>query len=178
MKGLEKLISDNRELFDDSEPSPGHAERFRNKLAFSPRARLRKNLLYLSKVAAAAVVLISISVFLFRYSTRDLGQLISSGLAPSDLPIELQEVEKYYSLLSFQQVNSIDTLAISGEEAESVKADAMLQINELDENATELRKIYTENPNDERILAAIVNNQKMKEQVMNGIISKLNKVKK
>jgi hypothetical protein len=45
----------------------------------------------------------------------------------------------------------------------------------LDAGTKELQRSLAENPNDERIQAAIIQNQQMKEGIMNTILSKLNK---
>jgi hypothetical protein len=48
----------------------------------------------------------------------------------------------------------------------------------LDANTSELTKAYRENPDDERITAAIIRNQQMKETITKNMIQQMNQVKK
>ena len=63
MDKLEKYVAENRNLFDDSEPSEGHLDKFREKLESQPVASLGMNRSLLLKVAAGLLILLTVSVF-------------------------------------------------------------------------------------------------------------------
>jgi len=69
----------------------------------------------------------------------------------------------------------VDKLANDPAEAGRINKEAMKEIEALDENTRDLQKSLAENPNCERLQAAVIQNQQMKEGIMNTIVSNLKK---
>ncbi|MBM3404933.1 MAG: hypothetical protein FJY10_08600 [Bacteroidetes bacterium] len=177
MSKFDEHIRENRQFFDDLEPPQGHFERFEQRLTQGAEKKSRRNAFFFLKVAASLAVVVTILFFLLKGTVKDVGEMISGELTPADLPQEVQEAMAYYQHKTYHESGMIDSLAISSEEAEGIRSVYLREIKTLDANNLELRKAYNENPNDERILAAIISNEKMKETVLETIIRQMGQPK-
>ncbi|MCK9205190.1 MAG: hypothetical protein M0P58_12255, partial [Bacteroidales bacterium] len=179
MSVIEKFIRDHREEFDTVEPDPGHFQRFEARLQQRPTARTpalsHSGMLW---VAALIVILISVSVFAFDFATQEIRDRFNNREANAELPLEVREVVQYYDVRVTNRIGQLNALASNNEEARELRTDAMKEIQTLDVNTGELKKSLAENPNNERILAALIQNQQMKEGIINDIIDHLSQVKK
>jgi hypothetical protein len=179
MSEIQKFIRENREKFDDSEPLSGHFERFAARLneqpAMQPRTSHRSPVL---KVAAIIVVLISVSVFIIDFATREIRERFAIDDNSNELPAEIREAMQYYENQSNTKIATMHQLAANRQDADALNASAFNEIRSLDATTSELKKSLAENPGNERILDAIIQNQQMKETMLNTIISKLSDSKK
>ena len=179
MTQLDEFIHKHRSDFNDHEPDPGHFSRFEQRLVASALLRfppIHRGLML--KVAAIILLFISVSVFIFDLSTRAIRERLFNEQAMTELPVEIREAMQYYDQKADRQLVEINKLATTGKEAEELNQSAIQQIKALDDNTLELRKNLNENPDNGRIQDAILQNQKMKEGVLNTIISQLNLQKK
>jgi len=85
---------------------------------------------------------------------------------------------QYYDQQVDQQLTEISKLSNTSGEARELNQSAMKQIQALDDNTLELRKNLAESPGNGRIQEAILQNQKMKEGVLNTILFQLNSKKR
>jgi hypothetical protein len=179
MDKLEKFVKENHELFEDSEPPLGHFERFEEKLdqQFGP-VRVGMNRLFLLKIAAGLLILMTVSVFLFDFAAQRFRDYSQNTLSGKELPDELQEAVNYYDEVAAGHLNKIHTLACCGQDSKKLYSMASGEMDALDANAIELKKTLKENPGDERVQSALIRNQQMKETVMNNIIRKMQNAKK
>lgn len=179
MKDLEKYVTDNLDLFNDAEPGPDHFEKFRNKLEQQDNKgfNLRRSGLML-KAAAVILIFMTIGVFIFDRSIQGLRNFLIPQTATVVLPADVNDALQYYSQQASQGMNEINQLSGSGEDAQQLKNMALKDLRTLDANTSELTRAYRQNPEDDRITAAIIRNQQMKETVMKNIIQEMSKTKK
>jgi hypothetical protein len=175
MKKIEEIIKNNKEVFSDLEPSDGHFERFSEKLNAEHQHRESWFERYAIAIRIAAGVLIFLAVSTLIYTDRLPGikNLFTQRLASAELPLELVEAMQYYNILSDKKVNQIDELASSTDEATRIKEKAENELKVLEENATDLENEYAQNPNNERILNALLLNQRKKAEILDKILNTL-----
>jgi hypothetical protein len=173
---LEKLIQENRDQFDSMEPLDGHFERFSERLGLSDEKIIAPSSRFsMLKVAAVILVIITGSVIVFDLATRSIREKFASTVAVKQMPEELSEAVQYYDARATAQLREVHKLANSPEQAVIINEDAVMAMNNLDEDTRELQQSLAENPNCERLQAAIIQNQQMKEGIVNNIVNTLNK---
>jgi hypothetical protein len=177
---IEEKILNNRDAFDQSEPHPGHLDKFREKLE---GLRLVKEESFFEKhnliirIAAGFIIFITIGILLYSGSFSGLRNLLSERLVAANLPAEMIEVMEYYNIVTTKKISQIDALAVSEDEAERVKGKAYMVLEGLEAERLELEKEYASNTNNERILSALVINQRKKSEILDKILNTLNQVK-
>jgi len=170
---IEDLIRENKTFFDGSEPSEGHFERFQAKLearsyTFTKRVRVLPYLLR----AAAVAILVTLSSL---WSWEHILSPDSKRMSLSDVSPEYGEVERYY----VQQVNlmedEIKALPIddNGQEKEILLA----ELESMDDMYEELQKDLKANPDDERVINAMIEHYQKKVDVMTYILTQLKEVR-
>lgn len=179
MKDLEKYVKDNLDQFNEAEPGPDHFEKFRNKfeLQGDKGFNLQRSGMML-KIAAAILIFLTIAVFIFDHSINGLRNILIPQTATVVFPADVRDAMQYYSQEASQGIIEINQLAGSGEEAQRLKDMTLNDLRSLDANTSELTRAYRENPDDERITAAIIRNQQMKETIVKNIIQEMNQSKK
>lgn len=159
MSDIEDIIKNHRSSFFDEDPPPGHMNRFHNKL---PGNRW---LLPLMKVAVVVVLLISITLALY-YQNFD------NELTLENISTELAETEKYYQSVLNKKLSQLEKI-LNDEQYRNVKS----ELKVMDKNYMYLKEDLKLNPNDQRIIHAMLNNYQLKidllQQVMDQI--KINK---
>lgn len=174
MDKLEKFITKNRESFDDAEPLTGHFSRFEEKLdqqqSHSGFA-IDKN--FLLKIAAGLLILLTVSVYIFDFAANRLSKNLSGESRSAIISTEMQDVINYYDDAASTKLGQIDKLACCGQDTRKVHSMANNEMNSLNANSAELQKALSENPGNERIQAAIIQNHQMKEKVMNQVVSQM-----
>ncbi len=179
MKEIEKIIETHRAEFDDREPSPGHLSRFEMRLNEDKVGRIiRMRHPMLLKIAALVLLLITLSVVLLNQKTRLFRFLPEFDYAYAELPSEVTEAMQYYDGQAIRQLDEINKLSGSGMQAKELNQAIVREMQSLDDNTAALKKAFSENPHNERILDAIIQNQKMKETITNTILSQLDQSKK
>jgi ABC-type Na+ efflux pump permease subunit len=179
MPNLEKYIKDHLDEFDSQEPDPNHFRKFEDRLkagaAMKPVPRNRSLML---RVAAIIVILISLSVFLFDFATREIRQKFARDGQGTELPAEIREAVQYYNNQTNTQIATIHKLAATRNDGSTVSESALLEVKNIDSKTKELRESLAGNPGNEHILDAIIRNQQMKEAMLNTIIEQLSLYKK
>ncbi len=176
MDNLDNLIHDNRDQFDAIEPLDGHFERFAEKMGFPEQTAVAVPSRFgLLKVAAIILVIITGSIAVFDLATRSIRERFSSDKAGVEMSDEFSEAIRYYDSRAMAQMKEVRKLASDPVQADLINGDALKEMQALDESTRDLQKSLAENPNCERLQAAVIQNQQMKEGIMNNIVSKLNK---
>jgi hypothetical protein len=176
MENLEKFIRENRDEFDTTEPLDGHFERFRERLGSAEENQATGiSRFYFLKVAAIILLFITISVFVFDQAARSVRNRFSKETPAAQLPVEITEAMQYYDAKAISQLSQVRKLASDPVQADLINEDALKEMEALDAGTKDLQQSLAENPNNDRIQAAIIQNQQMKEGIMNTIISKLSK---
>lgn len=176
MSNLDKLIKENRDEFDSIEPLHGHFERFRERLGYyEQEEKSSPSRFGFLKIAAVILVIITGSVVVFDQATRSIRDRFSSEKPVTQLTSEMTEAVEYYDARAMAQMKEVNKLASDPVQANLINEEALKEMQSLDENTLELQKFLAENPNCERLQAAIIQNQQMKEGVMNNIVNQISK---
>jgi hypothetical protein len=178
MDKLDKFISENAGLFNDAEPDHGHFKRFSEKLdqetGFEP-FRIKRNLML--KIAAVIIILITATVLVFDLGMKRFSNSVMVNNAGTGLNNELQNAMLYYDGLTTSRLGEFNKLACCGEEQIHLNSMVSSGLNDLDGNIAELKQALLENPDNERLQAALIQNQQMKGQVIDNMISQMKKTK-
>ena len=176
MKNIEKIIRENRDCFDSYEPLEGHFERFSAKLeARKGEARIiplnRVNVMpHLLKAAAVAILVTLSSLWTWEH-------VFSPGakrMTLSEVSPEYQQVEHYY----VKQVNMVED-EIEGiwiNDQPEQKEMLLEELKHMDDMYDELQKDLKANPNDQRVINAMIEHYQRKIEVMNYILNQLKEV--
>lgn len=179
MDKLEKFVNENLDLFDDSEPHAGHFARFEKKLDKATghnQSHMNRGLLL--KIAAGLLILMMVTVITFDFAAQRIRNYTQSAVSGKGLPAELQEAVNYYDGLATNHLTRIQKLACCGQDSRNIYSMASGELDVLDANTAELKKTLNENPGDERVQAALIRSQQMKETVMNNMIRQMKNAKK
>lgn len=171
MNKLEKYIKDNNQSFQ-VEPHEGHFDRFKAKMdnqAFSGRKiKLFPQVL---KVASIVVLIIISSLWTYeKLSTKN----ISEGISLSDVSPEYKEVEQFYAhkvSMTYTQMNR--TNLFSDEEQKEI---VLHELTEMDSIYKNLKKDLKTNPDDERIINAMIEHYQLKLEIMSNILGQLQEI--
>ena len=178
MDKLEKFISDNAELFSDMEPEPGHLRRFREKLdRESGRTAFRFTRNMMLKAAAAILILVASTVFIFDLATNRISDAFKMKSSFSGLTGEMNDAMRYYDEQTQARLGEFSRLACCGEEKTRLSSLAAGELNSLDVNIEEIKHALMADPHNERLQAALIQNQQMKGEVLDNMISQMKKVK-
>ena len=173
MKNIEELIRSNRDFFEDGEPSKGHFERFQMKLErrFQTGGIKRSIVPYLLKAAVVTLLVTLSSLWTWDHFIRhDRGRMALGDVSP-----QYKEVENYY----IHQVNLVEseitTIDISGntEQREMLKK----EMGSMDSVYIQLQKELKANPDDERIINAMIEHYQTKLEVMSFIVNQLKEIR-
>ncbi len=169
MKNIEEIIRRERGLFDDQEPPEGHAERFSFKLATRLHARKAKKSIvpYLLRAAVVILLVTLSSLWTFDHFVRP---NLNRKMTLSQVSPEYREAERYYVREVSLIENEITTTGLTTPEQEKALADEMAA---MDSVYTELQKELRANPNDQRIIDAMIKHYQTKLEVLNYILVQL-----
>lgn len=166
MKGLEEHIKKQRLLLDSEHPREGHEKRFMQKLSrqTGPVISLRHAL----QVAASVAIIIASGFFVIN--------LKKSGekVAQQEIPASVMEAEFYYA----SEVNArYDRIRSFDFESSEEKALLLDELKELDTFREQLMADLEMNPDDGRIINALIRHYQIKLEIMDQIIIQLNQIK-
>lgn len=168
MDNLKNIIDNNRAQFDNFEPENGHFERFQQKIKKGKDRK--KSIIYPAlRIAAVALIIILAGMLIF---TRSLIHDIK--LQATSANSELKEVQVYYTNLTNQKYNEIRSLDLPDNEQKKMLMD---ELKQMDNVYQVLMKDLKTNPNDERIINALIQHYQLKLDVMNQILNQLYNVK-
>jgi hypothetical protein len=169
MKTIEDIIRDNANLFDSNEPPEGHFERFSKKLAAkSQGGKIKKSIVpYLLKAAAVTLLVTLSSLWTWEHFLRP----SSSRMTLGDVSPQYREVENYY----IYRVNLLENKIRSADIASDAEHAGMLEseIKSMDSVYVQLQKELKTNPDDERIISAMIEHYQTKLEVMTYIVNQL-----
>ncbi len=172
MKDIELLIRENKGAFESYEPSDGHFERFTAKMeARAYIAPRRVNLTpYLLKAAVVAILVTISSLWTWEH-------VVSPGAkrtALGEVSPEYAQVEKHYVQQVSMIENQIKTIDIvSNEDQNKILTN---EFAEMDKMYEDLQKDLKANPNDERVINAMIEHYQRKIEVMSYILEQLKEV--
>jgi hypothetical protein len=173
MKSIEDIIRNNKDLFDDAEPSDGHLERFNRKLEmrFQNNTIKRSIVPYLLKAAVVTLLITLSSLWTWDHFIRTGSTRTTLG----QVSPQYKEVENYY----VHQVNLMEGEIVNVDmknNPEQKKA-LMKEMKSMDSTYVALQKELKANPNDERIINAMIEHYQTKLEVMSYIVNQLKSIR-
>lgn len=171
MNELEKIMKDNSAKFLSQEPTEGHFDRFEQKLA---RKKKKARIIQLSKRISriAAVGLLALMSSLWAYN--EFLQPNQQSLKLGDVSQEYQEVEFFFTSQIDSRYQDIqDSPLIDDEE---YKSSLLEELNHMDSVYENLQQELGANPNDERIINAMIRHYQTKLKIMNDILDRLQQI--
>lgn len=170
---LEKLILDNRHSLEDEEPREGHFERFEARLqkASKPsRVISFKPILQIAAIVVFALLAVNQARIYFFPEKQE--ALTLGSISP-----EYREVEFYYTNAIETGMNQWNKLSSEGLISEAEQQMMMEEQQEFDRMYQKLLEDLKENPNDERVINAMIEYYQARMSIINLIINKLQEVK-
>lgn len=178
---IEKLILDNIDALNDNEPMEGHFARFEAKLDAQHKTKRTISLNLILKVAAVIVFAFLATNQAFIYFSPSNEGIFNSESQAASLTLasvspEYQEVEYYYTNsinTGIDQWNKWIEEGLISEDEQNMMDNELAEFETLYQN---LQKDLAANPNDERVINAMLEYYQAKLSVINIIITKLEEV--
>lgn len=174
MKTIEDIIRSNRAIFEDNEPSEGHLERFSVKLEIRCKGKAVKRSIvpYLLKAAVVTLLVTLSSLWTWDHFIRPGSTRMTLG----QVSPQYKEVENYY----IHQVNLMEgeIVNVDLKNNPNQKAVLMKEMKSMDSVYVSLQKELKANPNDERIINAMIEHYQTKLEVMTYIVDQLKSIRK
>ncbi len=181
---IEKLIAENLKELNDNEPREGHFSRFEEKVK---KQNSRKKIISLNmvlKVAAVVVFVLLVSNQAYIYYSSDNQTSIFSAfgnkteeMTLASVSPEYEEVEFYYHNAISVGLNQWNTMVKEGVISEDEQKMMNNELNDFENVYKKLQQDLTSNPNDERVINAMLEYYQTKLSVINMIVNKLEEVK-
>jgi hypothetical protein len=173
MKSIEDIIRNNKDFFEDAEPSTGHLERFNRKLEkrFQVNTIKRSIVPYLLKAAVVTLLITLSSLWTWDHFIRT----GSSRMTLGQVSPQYKEVENYY----VHQVNLMEGEIVNVDLKNNPAQKTMLmkEMKSMDSTYVFLQKELKTNPNDERIINAMIEHYQTKLEVMSYIVNQLKTIR-
>lgn len=171
----------NLEGLNDNEPMEGHFERFQAKLKAQEKRKVISFKLIL-KVAAAVIFVLLATNQAFIYFSPENSGLFFSGNKSAEITLasvspEYEEVEFYYTNainVGLEQWYDLKNEGLISEEEQLLMDDEMKEFEELQKS---LQSDLAANPQDERVINAMLEYYQTKLSLINMIVTKLQEVK-
>ena len=171
MDELDKIIIENRHDFEE-EPLDGHFDRFAERLRLAESKRKNFQFTPFLKVAAVLViVLLSANLYVFLRNPKT--EVKETAAAKSDLG----EASFYYTNSINNGIRDLEKMASEGIGSHKELAQINHELSEMDSLFVNLQAEYKANPNDERIINAMIEYYQTKLDIVNTIKTDLENVK-
>lgn len=172
MDKLDKLFQDHRELFDE-EPKEGHFQRFEGRLDqfHSRRTNALKSWPFLKIAALLIIILLSANLFM---------HLLPSGTEKKDQQVaynEMEETASFYTVKINTGMSQLKEMAGQGIGSDQELNQVKKELYEMDLLYQELQEEYSKNPDDERVVNAMIEYYQTKLEIINKIKTDLENVK-
>lgn len=178
---IDELILKNLEELNDNEPEEGHFERFEARLKLQNKKK-KVNLKMIMKVAAAVVfVLLAANQTAIYLSPDNKGNIFTmfgkNDVTLASVSPEYGEVEFYYTNAINVGLNQWQELENQGLISTDEKKMMDDELSEFETRYKNLQQDLAANPNDERVINAMLEYYQAKLSVINMIVNKLEEVK-
>ena len=172
MKTIDDIIRNNKDFFEEAEPSIGHFERFNRKLEirFQVSAPKRSIVPYLLKAAVVTLLVTLSSLWTWDHFIRP----DSARMTLGDVSPELREVENYY----IHQVSMVEDEIVNIDMGNAEQKTMLLsEMKSMDSVYVSLQKELKTNPGDERIINAMIEHYQTKLEIMTYIVNQLKTIR-
>lgn len=179
---IEKLVLKQLDELNNNEPAEGHFERFASRLQ-KQKSHRKRNLWGIAwKVAAAAVfafLLVNQTLIWIQSDQRHvLTDSATADLTLASVSPEYEEVEFYYTSAISGGINQWEKLVAEGLVSEAEQQMMNSELAEFEEIFKNLQSDLSDNPNDERVVNAMIKYYQTKLSLITMILEKLEEVKK
>ena len=172
MDELDKIIIENRADFGE-EPPEGHFDRFAERLRIADSKRKGLQFTPFLKIAAVLVViLLSANLYIHFRSAK------SNVIKEAELKSDLAEASFYYTNSINNGISDLERMASEGIGSKKELVQIKQELSEMDSLFMNLKQEYKANPNDERIINAMIEYYQTKLDIVNTIKTDLENVKK
>jgi len=175
---IEELILNNLKELNDLEPRDGHFERFQAKL--KAKHKTKKITFNVVWKVAAAVVFVLLAVNQGRiYFAPEKQNLAENNpeFSLSSVSPEYSEVEFYFTNAISDGLNQWNTLKEDGFISETEQETMSTELAGFEVRFKALQTDLAANPNDERVINAMLEYYQAKLEIINMIVGKLKEVK-
>lgn len=170
---LERLILNNQHSFQNEEPLEGHFERFEARLQKASKPTRTFNYRPILKIAAMVVfALLAVNQTRIWLTPEKKETLSLGSISP-----EYREVEFYYTNAIQMGMKQLDGLKKEGLITESEQQIMEKEQKEFDQMYQKLLEDLKTNPDDERVINAMLEYYQSRMNIMSLIISKLKDAK-
>lgn len=173
MKNIDEIIKNNRDLFEGNEPLDGHLDRFNWKLEkrLHSYANKRSIVPYLLRAAVVTLLVTLSSLWTWDHFIRSDSKRMTLG----QVSPQYKEVENYY----VHQVNFMESelMDIDLKDNPEQKKILMNEMKSMDSVYVQLQKDLKLNPNDERIINAMIEHYQAKVEVLTYIVNQLKAIR-
>ena len=159
------FIAENRDAFDSDFPTNNHIQKFEIKLdKFHKQKKVVPRFYFKIAVSVALVVASSLLIFwLFNKSVNKQ----HANFVISQQTIEFREATKYYSQQVAEEYKQLENLVNKNN---VLGASFYTDLDSMDMNLHQLETDLANNPNDERIMNAIIEHYRIKVDAINQMI--------
>ncbi len=170
---LERLILNNRNSFEEDEPLEGHFERFEARLQKASKPTRKLNFQPALKIAVIVVfALLVVNQARMWFAPEKKETLSLGSISP-----QYSEVEFYYTNAIQTGMKQLDTLEKEGLISESEQQIMLKEQKEFDQMYQKLLEDLKANPDDERVINAMLEYYQSRMNVITLVINKLKEVK-
>jgi hypothetical protein len=169
MDELEKLIGENRQIFDSAEPSEGHFDKF-EKMLMATQVNKSRSLVWptLLKIASIVILLLLSGLYVTEHF------ILNNLPVANNKSSEFTEAQQYYIQLVDQRIGTIEQMkSIMTPEQKDM---LVKELSEMDDMYEKLQKDSKLMPNDPRIIQAMLQHYQMKMDILNRIVNDLKNV--
>ena len=172
MKNIEDIIRENKDIFEGSEPIDGHLERFNWKLEKRLHSATRRSIVpYLLRAAVVTVLVTLSSLWAWDHFLRT-----DKGMTLGQVSPQYKEVENYYIHQVGLMEGEIKNIDFANNPVQ--KTELNKELKSMDSTYVQLQKDLKANPNDERIINAMIEHYQTKIEVMSYILNQLKAIRK
>lgn len=172
MDKLDKIFKDQREAFDE-EPEEDHFQRFEKKLdrLHSGKKRNLQAWPFLKIASMLIIILLSANLFVYLFQQRE-------DKTPEQFASkEMNETARFYTTRINSGLSQLQQMADQGIGSSTEFNQVKKEMEEMDRLHQELQEEYSKNPNDERVINAMIEYYQTKLDIINTIKSDLENVK-
>ncbi|MEN8230587.1 MAG: hypothetical protein ABFS38_20690 [Bacteroidota bacterium] len=166
MKDIEEYIKEKRLLLDSDHPRKGHEMRFMQKLDRQPVRKF--NFRHAIQVAASIAIIITSGLVIVKLNKS------GDKIAETEIPAAIMEADIYYTSQVNARYEQIRDFSFHNSKEKAVLLD---ELKELDSYHQQLMSDLEANPDDDRVINALIRHFQLKLEIMDQIIIQLNQIK-
>ncbi|MBI9042801.1 hypothetical protein [Lutibacter sp.] len=165
---LQHICNNLENKFDIEEPNSGHFERFEKKLKDQKKPSIKKKNRSLFLLPIAASILLFIGIWIGKnYS--------NNGLELASISPKMEETQSYFVATIQKELENVALERNS--DTEQLINDALLQLNKLETQYTQLTLELKESTEDQRIIYAMISNFQQRIELLQRLLAQIEDVK-